>query len=112
MQIYIKTDKIMVMSDLDGFSNKFLVLDITGNYSRVEKYAMENNRQRVEQFLNEANIVLQELNKRALSKIGENTLIAWKGYFERVHNPKKLDRDYVDDVITLDTVLTGRASLF
>jgi hypothetical protein len=96
----------------DKLPNKILVLDICGNYSRVSRYALENNMDRVIQFLNEANIVLQELNKRTLSKTGKETLTAWKSYFERVHNPKKLDRDYIDDVITLDTVLTGRANLF
>lgn len=112
MQIYIKTDKIMVMSDSDGFSNKFLVLDITGNYSRVERYAMQNNRKRVEQFLNEAFIVLEELKERKLSDIGQETLEKFDDIFIRVHNPKDLDKYYIDDVITLDTILTGRASLF
>lgn len=102
----------MVMSDLDGFSNKFLALDITGNYSRVARYAMENNRQRVEQFLNEATKVLIELKKRKLSEIDQETLEKFDEIFIRVHNPKTLDRDYIDDVITLDTILTGRANLF
>jgi hypothetical protein len=96
----------------DQLPNKYLVLDISGNYSRVSRYALENNHERVNQFLKEANLVLGELKKRKLTKIGNETLKSWDSYFKRVHNPEVLDRDYVDDVITLESILNSRANLF
>ncbi len=97
---------------IDQLPNKYLVLDVSGNYSRVSRYALENNLERVNQFLKEANLVLDELKKRTLTQIGDETLKSWDNFFKRVHNPEKLDRDYVDDVITLESVLNSRASLF
>lgn len=88
-----------------------LTLNIAVNLGRVSKWAIEGKNARVEQFLNETESYLHQLEKMPISEKFNPTLNAFKNKFYQLKSNKNLDEIWAEDVLTWANILTHRAKL-
>lgn len=91
-------------------SPKDLVLNIAVNMGRVSRWVMEGKQSRVDQFLNETEKYLADLEKSNYNPKFDNTL---KNFKQTLTNLKKKKKDHLwaEDALTWANILQHRAKL-
>lgn len=88
-----------------------LVLNIAVNMGRICRFAMEKNEKRVEQFLDETQEYLNQLEIAQQSPKFEHTFQAFKQKFSDLKNNIQLNDEWAEDALTWANILTHRAKL-
>ncbi len=88
-----------------------LVLNIAVNLGRLSRWAMENRRSRVEQFLFQTEDFIKELEAAPKSFRFMPTYQWFKADFERLRQDMRMDEDWAESMLTWANILTHRASL-
>ena len=88
-----------------------LTLHIAANLGRITRWALEGNSQRVNQFLQETEDYLQELEKAPKKEQFQETFKAFKENFEKLKGNVQLDKYWAEDILTWANILTHRAKL-
>lgn len=90
---------------------KEITLNIAVNLGRLCRWAMENRRSRVEQFLSQTEDFIRELEVIPKSSRFMPTYEWFKADFERLRQDVKMDEDWAESMLTWANILTHRASL-
>ena len=90
---------------------KELILNIAVNLGRLCRWAMENRRSRVEQFLSQTEDYVRELETAPKSPRFLPTYQWFKSDFERLRQDVRMDEDWAESMLTWANILTHRASL-
>ena len=88
-----------------------LTLNIAVNLGRVSRWAMEKKQGRINQFLNETENYLKQLEDTPKSDRFNNTFISFKREFGRLKNNVRLNNEWAEDTLTWANILTHRAKL-
>lgn len=86
-----------------------LVLNIAVNLGRMSRWALERNERRIDQFLEESEMYLNELENMGVSARFKPTLEVFERKFKELKAGVKTDRDWPEDVLTWANILTHRA---
>ncbi|MFZ5800870.1 MAG: hypothetical protein ACOY3D_05810 [Candidatus Omnitrophota bacterium] len=88
-----------------------LTLNIAVNLGRLCRWALENRRSRVEQFLSQTEEYLRALETAPKSARFLPTYLWFKSDFERLRQNVRMDEDWAEAMLTWANILTHRASL-
>ena len=88
-----------------------LTLNIAVNLGRLCRWALENRRSRVEQFLSQTEEYIQSLEIAPKSARFLPTYQWFKSDFERLRQNVRMDEDWAESMLTWANILTHRASL-
>jgi hypothetical protein len=94
------------MEELD---TRTLVLDISSNLSRLGRFALQNNKRRIRQFLLETGEYLRVLNSRKVPLKFCKTLEIFNNVFNDLKSTKKIDKFWADDAFTYSNILMHRS---
>ena len=90
---------------------KDLTLNIAVNMGRLSRWAMEGKTSRIEQFIDETQDYLENLDKAPKSEKFTHTLHAFKNKFRELKENKNYDKFWAEDALTWANILTHRAKL-
>lgn len=88
-----------------------LTLNIAVNLGRVSRWAMEKKQGRIEQFLDETEGYLKELENAPKNEKFIPTFNSFKSKFVQLKGNVRLDEDWAEDALTWANILTHRAKL-
>lgn len=88
-----------------------LTLNIAVNLGRLSRWAAEGKENRIQQFLNETEQYLKQLEDAPKNPKFQPTFSAFKQNFERLRNNVRLDYDWAEEALTWANILTHRAKL-
>lgn len=88
-----------------------LTLNIAVNMGRLARFALEGRISRIDQFLEETENYLRELEQSAFKSRFEPTLGFFKEKFELLKKNEKRDSDWAEEALTWANILTHRAKL-
>ena len=88
-----------------------LILNIAVNLGRIGRYAYEGRRSRVEQFLNETEEYVRQLESASMHPRFERTFAAFKESFNELERDIRLDVFWAETAYTWANILTHRAKL-
>lgn len=88
-----------------------LVLNIAVNLGRIGRYAYEGRRPRVEQFLNETQDYVRQLEKLPVHPRFQKTFVFFKESFDKLAKDVHLDAAWAETAYTWANILTHRAKL-
>lgn len=88
-----------------------LILNIAVDMGRIGRYAYEGRRARVEQFLNEIEAHVRQLESIALPSRFKGTFDAFKQSLDELAKDMRLDASWAETAYTWATILTHRAKL-
>ncbi len=88
-----------------------LTLNIAVNLGRVSRWAVEGKENRVQQFLNETEDYLKQLENTPKNDQFSHTFISFKKNFAKLKNNIKLNNEWAEDASTWANILTHRAKL-
>jgi hypothetical protein len=88
-----------------------LILNIAVNLGRIGRYAYEGRRSRVEQFLNETEDYIRQLESTPLSPRFKMTFDDFKKSLNELEKDVRLDAFWAETAYTWANILTHRAKL-
>jgi hypothetical protein len=88
-----------------------LTLNIAVNMGRLARFALEGRTYRIDQFLDETQRYLDELENSQLQNKFKPTFEFFKEKFERLKQNKIRDADWAEEALTWANILTHRAKL-
>jgi dihydroxyacetone kinase-like predicted kinase len=88
-----------------------LILNIAVNLGRLSRWAIENRRSRIEQFLSQTEDYIKELEVAPKSPRFLSTYQWFRTDFERLRQNVRMDEDWAESMLTWANILTHRASL-
>jgi len=88
-----------------------LILNIAVNLGRLSRWASEGKKARIQQFLEETEWYLKQLENVPKSSRFQQTFISFKQNFENLKNNVRLDDEWAEDALTWANILTHRAKL-
>jgi hypothetical protein len=90
---------------------KELILNIAVNLGRLCRWALENRRFRIEQFLSQTEDYIKELEVAPKSTRFLPTYQWFKADFQRLRQNVQMNEDWAESMLTWANILTHRASL-
>lgn len=90
---------------------KDLTLNIAVNLGRVSRWAMEGKEDRINQFLEETQRYLKELEETPKSERFQPTFKRFKDQFKILSGNVQLNKEWAEDVLTWANILIHRAKL-
>ena len=88
-----------------------LVLNIAVNLGRLGRWAYEGKVKRLNQFLEETEEYLNQLEKASKSSRFQKTFDIFRENFNKLKNDKKVDSAWAEMMFTWANILTHRARL-
>lgn len=88
-----------------------ITLNIAANLSRICRWAMAGNRERVEQFLKDTETYVEMLERAQKEKDFTQTFTIFKKRFDYLKDNVRLNDKWAEDVLTWANILTHRAKL-
>ena len=88
-----------------------LILNIAVNLGRIGRYAYEGRRSRVEQFLNETEEYVRQLESSPIHPHFQMTFDAFKNSLTELERDMRLDAFWAETAYTWANILTHRAKL-
>lgn len=88
-----------------------LVLNIVVNLGRIGRYAYEGRRSRVEQFLNETEEYVRQLESAPIHPRFQRTFDTFKNSLNELERDIRLDAFWAETAYTWANILTHRAKL-
>lgn len=88
-----------------------LTLNIAVNMGRLARFALEGRTSRIDQFLEETQGYLDELENSQFQNRFRPTLVFLKEKFEVLKKNKARDMDWAEEALTWANILTHRAKL-
>lgn len=88
-----------------------LTLNIAVNLGRLSRWAAEGKESRIQQFLDETEQYLVQLESTPKSPRFQHTFSSFKQNFEKLRNNVRLDDEWAEAVLTWANILTHRAKL-
>lgn len=88
-----------------------LTLNIAVNLGRVSRWAMEGKANRIEQFLDETESYLKELEKAPKNNRFLPTFNSFQNKFRDLKKDVRMDEIWAEDTLTWANILTHRAKL-
>lgn len=90
---------------------KALTLNIAVNLGRLARWATEGKKARIEQFLEETQEYLSQLEKAEKSPRFEKTFVSFKRTFADLKENIALTDEWAEEALTWANILTHRAKL-
>ena len=90
---------------------KDLTLNIAVNLGRIGRWACEGKRKRLDQFLEETDIYIKQLEKQPKSLRFQKTFDIFVGVFKDLRLNMNLDNEWSETVFTWANILTHRAQI-
>ena len=88
-----------------------LTLNIAVNMGRLARFALEGRTSRIDQFLEETQKYLNELENSQYQDKFRPTLAFFKEKFELLKNSKNFNEGWAEEALTWANILTHRAKL-
>jgi hypothetical protein len=88
-----------------------LTLNIAVNLGRIGRWACENRRNRIEQFLEETENYIEQLEQVSKSPRFQQTFNIFKDNFIRLKNDVRSDPEWAEMMFTWADILAHRAKL-
>ncbi len=88
-----------------------LTLNIAVNLGRLSKWAVEKKEKRVEQFLNETQEYINELEVAPKSSRFDSTFQTFKNEFHKLKSNVSLNDEWAEEALTWANILAHRAKL-
>ena len=88
-----------------------LILNIAVNLGRIGRWATEGKRKRLNQFLDETETYMHQLEPLPKSPRLQRTLDVFTETFNRLHSDRAKDADWAEMMFTWANILTHRAQL-
>ncbi|MDD5409080.1 MAG: hypothetical protein PHC71_03185 [Candidatus Omnitrophica bacterium] len=92
-------------------SNRELILNIAVNLGRLGRWACEGRLGRLNQFMEETEGYINQLEKTAKSPRFQKTFDIFKENFDRARSSRQVDSIWAETMFTWANILTHRASL-
>ena len=90
---------------------KDLTLNIAVNLGRIGRWACEGKRKRLDQFLEETDIYIKQLEKQPKSLRFQKTFDKFVVVFNNLRSDMSLDLLWIESMFTWANILTHRAKL-
>lgn len=88
-----------------------LTLNIAVNLGRLSRWAVEGKSQRINQFLNETEDYVNQLENTKKNPKFQPTFDSFKKSFIKIKSHVKMDKEWAEDALTWANILTHRAKL-
>lgn len=88
-----------------------LTLNIAVNLSRIGRWACEGKEKRLNQFLNETEGFIEQLESAPKSERFQRTFDSFRVTFDELKNNISLDAEWAEAMFTWANILTHRAKL-
>lgn len=99
------------MKKFEKLNAQELTIQIAVNLGRVSRWAMEKKQGRIEQFLDETEGYLKELENAPKKSRFTPTFNSFKSKFIQLKGDVRLDEEWAEDTLTWANILTHRAKL-